>query len=152
MKKTLIYLGISVILAFVFAITYVVIMTMTLPKTDLAYGQRPFQDPLVFPIMTLVAGVSGLVGWPLFAVLGRHSRPTTVATITGATTLVFILVATPFASRIGFVGSYIICLGALVYCYLKHRSAGGQQSAPPNGGLATRSGNSRVTEGPPSVS
>jgi peptidoglycan/LPS O-acetylase OafA/YrhL len=151
MKKTLIYLGISVTLAFVFAIAYVIIMTMTLPKTDLAYGQRPFQDPFVFPIMALVAGVSGLVGWPLFAFLGRHSRPATVATITGVTTLLFILVATPLQPGFGFFGSYMVCLGALVYCYLRHRPAG-QQSASPNGAPATRLGDSGVTEGPPSVS
>ena len=152
MKKTLIYLGVSVTSAFVFAIAYVIVMTMTLPKTDLAYGQRPFQDPLVLPIMALVAVVSGLVGWPLFAFLGRHSRPAEVAMVTGVTTLLFILVATPFQSRIGFAGSYIVCLGALVYCYLRHRPADGQQSASPNGGTATPSGKSGAAEGPPSVS
>jgi hypothetical protein len=152
MKKTLTYLGVSVTLAFVFAIAYVIVMTVTLPKTDLAYGQRPFQDPLVFPIMALVAVVSGLLGWPLFAFLGRHSRPAEVAIITGVTTLLFILVATPFQSRVGFVGSYIVCLGALVYCYLRHRPADGQQSAPPNGGPAEPLGNPNISGGPPSVS
>src|ERR1035437_4322432 len=152
MKKTLIYLGISVTLAFVFAIAYVIIMTMTLPKTDLAYGQRPFQDPFVFPIMALVAVVSGLLGWPLFAFLGRHSRPAEVAIITGVTTLLFILVATPFQSRGGFVGSYIVCMGALVFCYLRHRPAACQQSGPTDGGPAEPVGNPNIGGGPPSVS
>jgi hypothetical protein len=152
MKKTFIYLGVSITLAFVFATAYVIVMTITLPKTDLAYGQRPFQDPLVLPIMALVAVVSGLVGWPLFAFLGRHSRPAEVAIITGVITLLFILVATPFQSRIGFVGSYIVCLGALVYCYLRRRPADGQQGASPNGGPARPSGDSGASGGPPSVS
>ncbi len=152
MKKTFTYLGISFTLAFIFAIAYVIVMTLTLPKSDLAYGQRPFQDPLVFPIMAVIAASSGLVGWPLFAFLGRHSPPASVAKVTGITTLLFILVATPFQPRIGFAGSYIVCLGALIYCYLRHRPAGGQQSASPNGGPAMRSGKSGVTEGPPSVS
>ena len=126
MKKTFVYLGISIALAFIFAIAYVIVMTLTLPKSDLAYGQRPFQDPLVFPIMAVVAEASGLVGWPLFAFLGRHSPPALVAKITGITTLFFILAATPFQAGIGFIGAYIVCLGALVYCYLHHRPAGGQ--------------------------
>ena len=139
MKKTLIYLGISVALAFTFAIAYVIVMTLTLPKTDLAYGQRPFQDPLVFPIMAIVAAASGLVAWPLFAFLGRHSPPATVAKITGISTLLFILVATPLQSGIGFFGSYIVCLGALAYCYLRHRTAGGQQDGAANGSQPIRS-------------
>jgi hypothetical protein len=63
MKKALTYLGISMGLSFAFAVTYVVVMTLTLPKADLAHGQTPFQDPLEFPIMSIVAGISGLVAW-----------------------------------------------------------------------------------------
>jgi hypothetical protein len=128
MKRTLIYLGISVVLAFIFAVVYVTVMTLTLPKTDLAYGQRPFQDPIVFPIMAWVAAASGLAAWPLFTFLGRHSSPVSVAKITGATTLLFILVATPVEPRAGFFGSYIVCFAALVYCFLRDRTGGGQQS------------------------
>lgn len=122
MKKTLTYLGISMGLSFAFAVTFVVVMTLTLPKTDLAYGQTPFQDPLVLPIMSIVAGISGLVAWPLFAVLGRYSSPVTVAIITGLTTLLFIVVATPIQPRIGWFGAYIVCLGGLIYCSVRHRS------------------------------
>lgn len=120
MKKTLIYLGISLTLSFVFAIAYVVVLTLTLPKTDLAYGQWPFQDPFVVLIMTQVAAASGLAVWPFFAVLGWHIPPATVAKITGVTTLVFIVVATPLDAGFGFFGSYTVCLGALYYCYLRH--------------------------------
>jgi len=112
-------------LSFAFAVAYVIIMTLTLPKTDMAYGQRPFQDPLVFPIMLMGAGVSGLVAWPLFAFLGRHSPPATVAKFTGFTTLLFIVVATPIQPRIGLLGSYVVCLGALIYCFVRHRSSNG---------------------------
>jgi hypothetical protein len=132
MKRTFTYLVISFTLAVVFAIAYVIVMTLALPKSDLAYGQRPFQDPLVFPTMAVIAAVSGLVGWPLFAFLGRHSPPVSVATITGITTLLFIIVATPLKSGIGFIGSYIVCLGALVYCYLSHGPTSGQLDASGN--------------------
>jgi hypothetical protein len=131
MKEALIYLGITLALAFVSAPAYVIVMTLTLPKSDLAFGQWPFQDPLVFPILAMVAGASGLLAWPLFAFLGRHSPPATVAKITGVTTLFFILVATPFEPRIAFVGSYVVCLGTLFYCYLRHRTGRGQHSLQP---------------------
>jgi hypothetical protein len=40
----------------------------------------------------------------------------------------------------------------LTFIKIARRQAGTQQAAPPNGGPATRLGNSGVTEGPPSVS
>jgi hypothetical protein len=129
MKKALTYLGISMGLSFAYAVTYVVVMTLTLPKADLAHGQTPFQDPLEFPIMSIVAGISGLVAWPLFAALGRYSPPVTVATITGLTTLLFIVVATPIQPSIGLFGAYIVCLSGLIYCSIRHRKTNIQQSA-----------------------
>src|SRR6185295_10073957 len=110
----------STALSFVFAVMYVIVMALTLPKADLAHGQAPFADPLVFPIMSIIALVSGLVAWPLFAMLGRRTPPATLAKITGISTLVFIVVVTPFRPRIGWLGSYIVCLGALIYCFLKY--------------------------------
>jgi uncharacterized BrkB/YihY/UPF0761 family membrane protein len=118
-KRAFQYLGISVTLAFLFAVVYVIVGTLTLPKTDQAYGQRPFEDPLVFPVMALAAAVSGLVGWPFFFFLGRHRRPGFVVVVAGITTLLFIIVATPINARVGWFGSYIVCIGALIYCNLK---------------------------------
>ncbi|MGD0904392.1 MAG: hypothetical protein ABR924_15750 [Terracidiphilus sp.] len=131
MKKALMYLGISLTLAFVFAIAYVIVLTLTLPKTDEAYGQNPFRDPFVFPIMATVAVASGLVGWPLFVLLGWRSPPATVAKITGITTLLFILLTTPLQSKLGWYGSYVVCLGALVYCWLRHRNADSHEGLKP---------------------
>jgi hypothetical protein len=111
-----------------FAVSYVIILTLTLPKTDLAYGQWPFEDPLVFPTMAFVAGASGLVGWPLFYFLGRRVPVGIVAKFTGVTTLLFILVATPFQPRIAWFGSYFVCLVALVYCHVRYRTACGNQT------------------------
>src|ERR1039458_7538338 len=152
MRKALTYLGISMGLSFAFATAYVVVRTLTLPKTDLAYGKAPFQDPLVLPVMAMVAGVSGIVGWPLFAALGWHSSPAKVVTVVGLTTLLFIIVATPIRSSVGWYGSYVVCVAALLYCRLRCRSALGQPAASPNGGPAAPTGNSGVSEGPPSVS
>ena len=124
MQKVLAYFGISMILSFVFAITFVIVMTLTLPKTDLMYGQMPFQDPLVLPIMSMFAG------WPLFAILGRRSSPVPVAKTAGIATLVFIVVATPIDARVGWFASYIVCLAALVYRFVRDAGRNGQQTHP----------------------
>jgi uncharacterized BrkB/YihY/UPF0761 family membrane protein len=131
-KKAFTYLGISMALSFVFAVTYVIVMTLTLPKSDLAHGQAPFADSLVFPIMSMIAGISGLVAWPLFAMLGRRAPPAAVAKIAGISTVVFIVVVTPFQSGIGWLGSYAVCLGALIYCSVRYGKDNGQQSAGGN--------------------
>ena len=47
--------------------------------------------------------------------------------------------------------AFILLLGTEVYDYLQYKRAA-QPGASPNGGPATRSGNSGVGEGPPSVS
>jgi hypothetical protein len=132
-KKIFTYLGISMALSFAFAVTYVIVETLTLPKSDKAYGQAPFEDPLVFPVMFMISGVSGLVAWPLFVWLGWRAPPAEVAKITGISTLGFVLVATPFRASIGWFGSYIVCIGALIYCFIKYRRGNGQQ---PCGGNA----------------
>jgi hypothetical protein len=150
MERALKYLGISMGLSFASAIAYVVVLTLTLPASDEAHGQLPFADPLVLPIMAMVAGLSGLIGWPLFVLFGWRVRPKTVAKATGVSVLVFIVAATPFRAAYGWPGCYIVCLLALVCCAIWFRQDS-EPVAPPNGGPGTPSGNSGAVEGPPSV-
>lgn len=116
MKKTFTYLGISLALSFAFAVEYVIVTTLTLPSSDLAYGQALFADPFVFTGMSVIAGISGMVAWPLFAMLGRNAPTATVVKVAGISTLAFIAIVTPFQPFIGWLGSYCVCLGALIYC------------------------------------
>lgn len=134
MNKALGFLGVSMGLSFLFAVTYVIVSTFTLPQSDLAHGQMPFEDPLVFPVMSIIAGISGLIGWPLFALLGRRSDPLTVAKIAGIPTFAFIIIATPFDPGLGWLGSYFVCLAGLIFCAVKHREPTGQQGAVGNEG------------------
>jgi hypothetical protein len=110
-------------LSFIFAVTFVIIMTFTLPKTGGAsYGLAWFQDPLVLPVTSMGVLISGLVGWPLFTICGWRVPPATVAKITGGTTWIFIVVATPINAGIGWIGSYIVCLLALIHCAARYRT------------------------------
>lgn len=103
----ILWLAICFLLAFTFAITWVIIMTLTLPPTDGAYGQAPFEDPLVFPIMSIYASIAAIVVFPItYSVL--RDRPFLPATlILAAVVLVEIVVITPFHAPTGFLLSFL---------------------------------------------
>lgn len=122
MQKALSCLGISLMLSFAFALAFVIVLTLSLPVTDGAYGTAPFDHPLVFPVMSTVAIVSGLVYWPLFAGFGWHVPPETIVKVTGVATLSFIVVVTPLSALAGWMGSYVVCIGALLYCSARYGS------------------------------
>ena len=115
-QKLIVYLGISLILSFVFAVTWVVIMTLTLPVTDLAYGQSPFEDSIVLPIMSMFAVISAILVWPFYVVLGWRLPPLKVGTVVGIATFSYIFIVTPFIAPLGWLGSYVVLLIALIIC------------------------------------
>lgn len=52
------------------AFFFVVVLHLMLPETDGAYGQLPFSDPLVFPIMLIGAALASVLIYPFaFALL-----------------------------------------------------------------------------------
>ncbi|HVS70262.1 MAG TPA: hypothetical protein VHQ47_03290 [Phycisphaerae bacterium] len=106
--------AVSFAMAFLFAMTFVVVMTLTLPASDGAYGQRPFEDPLVFPVMAMGAAFAGLIGSVPFYFACR-SRPLgrSVAIVVGVT-MVELLVVTPLNGGIGFLGSFVAFAVGLV--------------------------------------
>jgi hypothetical protein len=55
--------AISMFGAFVSAITFVVMFTYSLPPSDGAYGQAPFEDPVVFPVMSMFAVGAGVIAF-----------------------------------------------------------------------------------------
>lgn len=110
----------------IFAVSWTIIMTLTLPKTDLAHGQMPFQDPLVLPIMSMVAVASAVLAWPFYATLGWRLPPARVGMAAGVATLAFIIVATPFNSGVGWLGSYVVVLISLTVCRFKMKQSGQQ--------------------------
>lgn len=118
MQRALTYLGISMGVSLAAAMTFVIVLTLTLPESDAAHGQMPFADPLVFPVMIVGVTISGLIGWPFFAVFGWRVSPVMIARTTAVVVLGFIILVTPFNAKLGWFGSYIVCLLTLAFCHL----------------------------------
>jgi hypothetical protein len=129
-SKIMAYLGVSVLSSFTFAVCWVVLMTLTLPETDMAHGQMPFQDPLVFPVMSVFAAVSAIAAWPFYLLFGWNLPPVKVGIVAGCVTLVFIFVATPFHAVLGWLGSYLVLLASLAVCRLMFTNASCNGKSP----------------------
>lgn len=127
-QKVVVYFGVSLASSFAFAFGFVVVMTLTLPETDMAHGQMPFQDPLVLPIMSMMATASAVVSWPFYTILGWRLPPFRVGVVAGAATLAFILMATPIHPSLGWPGSYAALLAALIVCKLTMKEDGQQKA------------------------
>ncbi len=97
----------SFAMAFAFAITFVIVMTLTLPRTDGAYGQMPFQDPLVFPVMAIGASFSALIVFPFFFSSCRSRDLGKSVSIIVGVTMTELLLVTPFNIGAGLLGSFI---------------------------------------------
>lgn len=104
----------AVALSFLFALTWVVMMTLTLSPTDMAYGQAPFEDPLVFPIMSMFAGVAACFTYPfLYFALRDRPFPKAPAILAGIV-MAEILLVTPFYASLSFLGSFVAYFVGLV--------------------------------------
>ncbi|MCA9439322.1 MAG: hypothetical protein KC964_00835 [Candidatus Omnitrophica bacterium] len=114
LRTCIAYLLISFISSLLFAVAFVVVLTMTLPETDGAYGQMPFEDPFVFPIMRTWAIFSALVVWPFYVLCGWNLSPIRLGALVGIPTLVFIVFVTPFSPAAGWLGSYAVLIFSLI--------------------------------------
>lgn len=104
----------SFALAFIFAVQFVVVFTWTLPPTDGAYGQAPFQDPLVLPIMSMGAAIAGAIVCVPTCLMLRRREWITSTCIVFAVVSAEIWIVTPLASRFAFVGSIVAYFVGLV--------------------------------------
>ncbi len=102
--------------AFVFAIVFVITMTLSLPLTDGAHGQPPFADPLVLPVMSIFAGLAGLLAWPFVYLVLRRRRLRSCLPVILCLTLIWIVAVTPFHAGAGFLGSFGAFAVALLLC------------------------------------
>lgn len=102
--------------ALVFAFTYVIVLTLSLPPTDGAHNQVPFADPLVAPVMLAFAGMAGLLAWPFVCSVLRRRRVRSCLPVILGVTLSWILFVTPFSKKAGLIGSFAAFAAALVFC------------------------------------
>ena len=113
----------SFAMAFAFAITFVIVMTLTQPKTDGAYGQLPFQDPLVFPIMAVGASFAALLMFTPFYFVCRSLPLGRSVAIIVAVTMAELLIVTPISARAGFLGSFAAFAAGLTAARVLARSS-----------------------------
>jgi hypothetical protein len=105
--SVLIMLAVSFGMAFLFAFTFVIVMTLTLPRADGAYGQRPFTDPLVFPVMAIGASLAAVLVFPFFYFACRAMPLVQSIAIIVGTTLAELMIITPINAGVGFLGSFV---------------------------------------------
>lgn len=107
-------------LAFAFAILWVMVMTLTLPRSDAAYGAMPFSDPLVFAAMSIVASIAAIITFPfLYFTLRDRMFPHAFIILAGVV-VIEIVVVTPLHAPYGFLGSFMAYVMGL---YLARRFA-----------------------------
>ncbi len=97
----------SFAMAFIFAIAWVIVMTLTLPATDEMHGQMPFADPLVFPIMSIGASISAVLTFPFFYFSLRDRPLNTSVWIVVGTVLGEIVIVVPVNAAMGLLGSFL---------------------------------------------
>jgi hypothetical protein len=103
--------------AFVCAFVFVIMLYLSVPPTDGAYGMSLsywFSDS--GGLAALVAAVCGLVSFPLTYFSLRRRRLVTSATFTFAVVLLEIVTVTPLLGLVGFFGSFPALAGALLIC------------------------------------
>ena len=111
---------ISMVSAFLFAATFVLISHLTLPPSDLAYGQpisEVFSDPLVIDVAGFVAFCSGLLMFPASYFFLRKRRLLLCVPIVTTAVLAEITLFTAGVGILGWLASYPTLLAALAICW-----------------------------------
>jgi hypothetical protein len=105
--------------ALVCAVVFVVMLQLSLPPSDLAYGAplwKVLRDPFVFNIAARTALGVGLISFPFVYFATRKLRLVTSALFIFGAVLVEILLVTPFGGLLGFIGSPFALILALITC------------------------------------
>jgi hypothetical protein len=98
--------------SFLSAMLYVVVLQLTIPPSDSAYGQslrETFDDPFVRSIATTGAAVFALVVLP-FALFCLRDNWLRNGLISAGVVLVFIAIVTPFSPFFGAFGSPVVAI------------------------------------------
>jgi len=109
----------SVLSAYLCAAAFLVTLQLSLPRTDLAYGQplsRAFSDPFVPAVAAPVATVAGLIAFPVALVCLRRRHLVRCGVLVIGLTLVFLVGATMFLPPVGLVGAPVVTLASLLFC------------------------------------
>ena len=102
--------------AFITAIVFVITMSLSLPKTDGAYGRDPFADPFVGPIASMGAGLAGVIVFPFVYIILRNRRIVYCAKIVFPVVLLSTIAFTAINIMAGLCGSFLSLGVALTIC------------------------------------
>ena len=114
-----VFLVVGILGAFVTAFIFILVIQLTLPPDDLAYGQTiftTFNDPFVRAVATPVACVSGLLASPLLFFCLRRQRLTLTLPIVFGAVLTAVVLTTPFSQRLGLFCAYAALAGSCFLC------------------------------------
>ena len=113
------FLVVSIIGAFVTASAYMVGLQVSLPPTDLAYGQslwKIWDDPFVRAVAGPVAFLSGLVASPLLYFCLRRRRLSVALPIVFVSVLATVTPLTALSPLAGWFGSYAALVVSCIVC------------------------------------
>jgi hypothetical protein len=117
--RILFILAISIVGSFFCAIFFIWIFTLSLPSTDSAYGQglvSTLMDPFVRIIAIQIAAVSSVFTFLLLYFGLRRTSMKRSIPIVFAVVILEILLITPIAGYVAWLGSYVALVLAVFYC------------------------------------
>jgi hypothetical protein len=109
--------------AYLCAAVFIISLQLSLPRTDLAYGQslsQTLSDPFVLVVGTTGAAVAGLLAFQLLCLRQRDLVRCGLFVV--GLTMLWIVVATALAGRPGLLGAPLVALAALLFCRFTHLS------------------------------
>jgi hypothetical protein len=119
LKRALLILALSIPASVVCAFVFVILVPLSLPPTDEAYGSSPRQmlsDPFVFGGAIVYGVVVGLISFPFVYITTRNRRLWKTAPFIFAVVLSEIILVTPLAGWGAFVGAFLALATALIVC------------------------------------
>jgi hypothetical protein len=122
-------LVISVACAFLFAFTFAIVMHLSLPATDLAYGGSML-DGEVLSMILVMAPVSGLLIFPGVWLIFRHRKLRCCVPVFLGIVMAEVVIVTPIQPQFGFVGSFAAACLALIVCGFVCRERFGPGECP----------------------
>ncbi|HZN41559.1 MAG TPA: hypothetical protein VFD82_22325 [Planctomycetota bacterium] len=105
--------------AFVTAFAFIAVLQLTLPPTNLAYGQgiiETLRDPFVRAIATPVAIASGALATPLLYFCLRHRRLSVALPIVFASVLIAVAITTPLHPWLGLYSAFAALVCSCIAC------------------------------------
>lgn len=110
---------VSIAGAFITALAFIVVAQLSLPPTDLAYGQSiaaTLRDPFVRTLAGPVAFASGLLASPLLYFCLRRRRLAVTLPIVFGSVLTTVALITPFSRALGFFSAYAALIISCIVC------------------------------------